>query len=98
MHGPFAGNGGWSIYRDYTFHSNSDDILRSDGNKAKEISDYMNQNPSARVAIDGSNERRVNNVRGALIDAGVPASRIRTGSLGDSQLRRGVGVAVLVSN
>ena len=57
--GPMAGDGGWSSYRDYTFNVNSDDILSADGNKAREIADYMNQNPSARVAIDGSNERRV---------------------------------------
>ena len=49
--GASAGNGGWSSYRDYTFNVNSDDILRSDGNKAREIADYTNRNPSSRVAI-----------------------------------------------
>jgi outer membrane protein OmpA-like peptidoglycan-associated protein len=97
-----AGNGSassnWSSYRDYTFSVNSDDILRSDRNKAQEIADYMNQNPSYRVAIDGSNERRVSNVRDALIDAGVPAYKIQTGAFGDPQLRRNSRVAVLVSN
>jgi outer membrane protein OmpA-like peptidoglycan-associated protein len=97
-----AGNGSassnWSSYRDYTFNVNSDDILRSDRNKAQEIADYMNQNPSYRVAIDGSNERRVSNVRDALIDAGVPAYKIQTGAFGDPQLRRNSRVAVLVSN
>jgi hypothetical protein len=58
----------------------------------------MNQNPSARVAIDGSNERRVGRVRNALIDAGVPANKIQTGSFGDPQQRRDGRVAVLVSN
>ena len=46
--GASAGNGGWSSYRDYTFNVNSDDILRSDGNKAREIADYTNRNPSSR--------------------------------------------------
>ena len=55
-----AGGGSWSSYRDYTFNPNDDDILRVDGNKAREIADYMNRNPSYRVAIDGSNSRRVN--------------------------------------
>ena len=95
--GPAGGNGsGWSFYRDYTFNVNSDAILRSDGNKAQEISDYMNQNPSARVAIDGSNDRRVSSVRDALINAGVPAHKIQTGSFDDPQLRRDGRVAVLV--
>jgi outer membrane protein OmpA-like peptidoglycan-associated protein len=96
--GSSAGNGGWSSYRDYTFNVNSDDILRSDGNKAREIADYMDRNPSARVAIDGSNERRVSNVRDAVINAGVPAYKIQTGAFGDPQVRRDGQVAVLVSN
>ena len=93
-----AGGGGWNSYRDYTFNVNSDDILSSDGNKAREIADYMNQNPSFRVAIDGSNARRVSNVRDALINAGVPAYKIQTGAFGDPQLRRNSRVAVLVSS
>jgi hypothetical protein len=90
--------GGWNPYRDYSFSVNSDDILSSDGNKAREIADYMNQNPSARVAIDGSSNRRVNNVRNALISAGVPAYKIQTGEFGNAQNRRDGRVAVLVSN
>ena len=66
--------------------------------KAREIADYMNRNPSARIAIDGFNGRRVNTVRSALIDAGVPAARIQTGQFGDAQQRRDSRVAVLVSN
>jgi outer membrane protein OmpA-like peptidoglycan-associated protein len=93
-----AGEGRWSSYRDYTFSVNSDDILRSDGNKAREIADYMDQNPSFRIAIDGSNERRVSNVRAALIDAGVPAYKIQTGAFGDPQRRTNSRVVVLVSS
>jgi outer membrane protein OmpA-like peptidoglycan-associated protein len=96
--GPLAGGSRWSSYRDYTFASNDDGILRVDGNKAREIAEYMNQNPSYRIAIDGSNDRRVSNVRSALIDAGVPAYKIQTGAYGDAQLRRDGRVAVLVSN
>jgi outer membrane protein OmpA-like peptidoglycan-associated protein len=93
-----AGDARWTSYRDYTFSVNSDDILRSDGNKAREIADYMNQNPSFRIAIDGSNERRVSNVRAALIDAGVPAYKIQTGAFGDPQRRSNTLVVVLVSS
>jgi outer membrane protein OmpA-like peptidoglycan-associated protein len=94
--GPMAGGGGWNSYRDYTFNLNSDAILISDSNKASEIADYLNQNPSARVAIDGSNPQRVNNVRNALLNAGVPAHKIQTGAFGDPQNRRNSRVAVLV--
>jgi len=88
----------WSSYRDYRFNVNSDDILSSDGNKAREVADYLQQNPSARVAIDGSSERRVSRVRTALMDAGVPAYKIQTGAFGDAQQRRDGQVMVLVSN
>jgi hypothetical protein len=90
--------GGWNPYRDYTFNVNSNEILSSDGNKAREIADYMNQNPSARVAIDGTNQNRVARVRSALIDAGVPAYKIETGQFDNPQLRREGRVAVLVSS
>jgi len=93
-----GGNARWSSYRDFTFNVNSNDILRDDGNKAREIANYMNQNPSARIAIDGANDRRVDNVRAALMDAGVPAYKIQTGAFGDAQFRRDNRVAVLVSN
>ena len=99
--GPAGAQGpmlGWSSYRDFTFDGDSDDILRSDDNKAQEIADYLAQNPSFRVGIDGASESRVANVRDALTDAGVPTAKIQTGDFGDAQLRRESRVAVLVSN
>lgn len=98
VRGPMAEGGSWSPYRNYAFNAGSDTILVSDGNKAWEVAQYMNQNPSYRVAIDGANGRRVSNVRDALINAGVPAYKIQTGSYGDPQLRRDDRVAVLMSN
>jgi hypothetical protein len=98
--GPLAGgsSGRWSFYRDFTFAGNSDDILRSDSNKAREIADYLNRNPSARVAIDGPSQRYVHSVVDALKDAGVPAYKIQTGAFGDPQLKSDRRVAVLVSS
>jgi outer membrane protein OmpA-like peptidoglycan-associated protein len=96
--GPGGPGSSWSLYRDYTFNVNSDDILRSDSNKAWEIADYMNRNPSFRVGIDGSNQYRVGKVRDALINAGVPAYKIQTGAFGDPQQRRDRSVQVLVSS
>ena len=96
--GSIAGNSGWSSYRDYTFNANSNEILGSDSSKAREVANYMDRNPTVRVGIDGSNERRVVVVRDALIVAGVPAAKIQTGAFGDPQLRRDGRVGVLVSN
>ena len=64
--------------------------------KPSEIAAYVRQNPSVRLGIDGStdllrgtnqynaalSQRRVGNVRDALIQAGVPADRIETGGFG----------------
>ena len=96
--GAMAGNGGWNSYVDYTFEANSNEILRSDRNKAGDVAKYMDRNPSQRIALDSSNARRVGVVRTALIDAGVPAYKIESGAVGDPQLRRDGRVEVLVSN
>jgi len=96
--GGLSGNSRWSFYRDFTFNGYSDNISGSDSNKSREIANYMNQNPSLRVGIDGSNVNRVSNVRDALINAGVPGYKIETGAFGDPQLRRDGRVAVLVSS
>jgi outer membrane protein OmpA-like peptidoglycan-associated protein len=82
----------------------------TDTRKVSEITEYMNQNPSLRLGIDGSmdprgsdprsqdlSDRRVNTVRDALIQAGVPANRIQAGSFGDAGARRDRRVEVLVS-
>jgi outer membrane protein OmpA-like peptidoglycan-associated protein len=95
--GPMVGSSGWNSYLDYTFNSNDDNIISGDRDKAREIAAYMNNNPSALIALDGSNAQRVNNVRGALLNAGVPASRIQTGAYGNPQYRHNSRVAVLVS-
>jgi hypothetical protein len=58
----------------------------------------MYQNPSVRAAIDGPNPVRVNNVREALIQAGVSPNRIQTGAFGNPQLRGDRRVEVLLSS
>ena len=88
----------WILYRDFTFEGRSDDIIRADSNKAREIANYLSQNPNARVAVDGPSQRYVHSVVDALKEAGVPASKIQTGTFGDPQLRGDRRVAVLVSN
>jgi outer membrane protein OmpA-like peptidoglycan-associated protein len=88
----------WSAFRDYSFNSYSDAILRSDSAKARDIADYLNRNPSARVAIDGYNPSRAAVVRTALLNAGVPDHKIQVGAYVEPQDRRLNNVVVLVSN
>ena len=93
-----AAASGWTIYRDFTFAGRSDDILSSDSDKPRQIAEYTRRNPSNKIAIDGPNKRYVHSVYDALIDAGVPASRIETGTYGNAQTRQDHQVVVLVSN
>jgi peptidoglycan-associated lipoprotein len=83
-------------------------VQNNDAAKAANIAAYLKANPSLQLALDGTMatngadpknqalaERRVASVRNALIDAGVPASKIRTGAYGDPQTRRDRRVEVL---
>jgi outer membrane protein OmpA-like peptidoglycan-associated protein len=70
----------------------------------------MSENPSLQVAIDGSmdprgtdprnqnlSDRGIAAVRDAFIQAGVPVSRIQTGTFGDPNLTRDRRVELLIS-
>jgi outer membrane protein OmpA-like peptidoglycan-associated protein len=96
--GPIAGKSGWNSHADYTFGTNSNEILRADRNKARDVATYMERNPSQRIALDSSSTSRVGVARAALIDAGLPVDRIQSGGYGDPQLRRDGRVEVLVGN
>jgi outer membrane protein OmpA-like peptidoglycan-associated protein len=100
----------WTSYRDFMFEYEKANIQPSDSTKVSEIAAYMKQNPSLQVGIDGSmdprgtdprnqnlSDRRVDAVRTALINAGVPASRIKTGAFGDKDLAKDRRVEVLFS-
>jgi outer membrane protein OmpA-like peptidoglycan-associated protein len=99
----------WTSFRDFWFDFNKADLSSSEKSKVSEVAAYMKQNPSLRVGIDGSmdprgadprnqdlSDRRVSAVREALIQAGVPASKIQAGAFGDTQLTRDRRVDVLV--
>ena len=100
----------WTSFRDFTFDYNKSEMQAADTTKVAEIAAYMKQNPSLQVGIDGSmdprgtdprdqnlSDRRVSTVREALIRAGVPADKIKTGAFGDTQLARDRRVEVLIS-
>jgi outer membrane protein OmpA-like peptidoglycan-associated protein len=93
---PAAPATGWILLRDILFDYDTADIRPSETGKISEIAAYVKQNPSVRVGIDGStdllrgtnrynlalSERRIANVRDALIRTGVSADRIETGRFG----------------
>ncbi|MES1194483.1 MAG: OmpA family protein, partial [Opitutus sp.] len=100
--------GQWTSYRDFNFAYNDSRISKSDDMKVASIAAYMRDNPSLSLALDGTmdphgsdprdqalNDRRVDAVRSALIEAGVPSYRIKTGAYGDPLTRRDRRVEVL---
>jgi len=93
---PDASATGWVSLRDIMFGFDTADIRPSEMGKISEVTTYVKQNPSVRVGIDGVtdlqrgtnqhnvdlSQRRIANVRDALIRSGVPADRIETGRFG----------------
>jgi outer membrane protein OmpA-like peptidoglycan-associated protein len=98
----------WISYRTFWFDYNTVSLRGSDNGQVSEIAEYMKQNPSLKLGIDGSipsgsnlsnqdlSDRRVSTVYNALINAGVPYSRIEKGVFGDAQLARDRRVEVLL--
>jgi len=103
--------GSWTSYRDYSFSYNDASIATADLDKTAGIASYMRDHPSQQLGLDGTmdpngtdpkdqelSDRRVAAVRTNLVDAGVPASRIKVGTFGDPAARRDRRVEVLFSN
>ena len=99
----------WTLYRDFQFDYDSSELSASAKKKVSEIAHYMKKNPSLAVGIDGSADprgkdarnleachHRVIAIRDALIEAGVPSSRIQVGAFGDTHLVKDRRVAVLL--
>lgn len=93
----------WTSYRDLWFASNGASLQSSESSKVIEIAEYVKENPSLEIGLHGSDprdqdlsDRRVGAVRDALMQAGVPSSRIQTGAFGDARLARDQRVEVLI--
>jgi hypothetical protein len=94
----------WVSYRDFWFNPNSADILVAQHGVITDMADYTKRNPSLILGIDGYtgsknaelNKSRAAAVRDALVNAGVPADRIRSGDFGEPKLRREGRVEVLI--
>jgi hypothetical protein len=95
----------WTAYRAITFDDGTADIRASDRGTVSEIATYLAKNPSLEVGIDGTadpyyqslSEGRVNTVRTALMQAGVPDHKIRRGTFNDPLFVRNGRVEVLLS-
>ncbi len=85
----------WTLVKEFMFDYDRPDIRYSESRKPAEVATYMSQNPSVRLGIAGYtdrqstdqynlplSQRRVATVRDALIQAGVSADRIETGTFG----------------
>jgi outer membrane protein OmpA-like peptidoglycan-associated protein len=85
----------WTLVKEFMFDFDRSDIRYSESRKPAEVAAYMSQNPSVRLGLAGYtntqstdqynlplSQRRVATVRDALIQAGVPADRIETGTFG----------------
>ncbi len=84
---------GWVSLREILFAYDKAEVRASEMSKIADIAAYVNQNPGVRVGIDGStdllrgtnqynvalSQKRVANVREALVRTGVAANRIESG-------------------
>ncbi len=90
----------WTKFKDFLFDFDKSDLRSNEESKVSEIKAYMQQNPAVIVGIDGYtdprgtdkynqalSERRVEVIRSALVNAGVPNSKITTGAFGEMRLK-----------
>jgi outer membrane protein OmpA-like peptidoglycan-associated protein len=88
----------WTSFRDFLFDFDQSFVRQNETSKVAEIAMHLQQNPTYTVGIDGYtdprgtskynqalSQRRVDAVRTALMNAGVPASRILTGAFGEQR-------------
>ncbi|MFT5207674.1 MAG: outer membrane protein OmpA-like peptidoglycan-associated protein [Candidatus Omnitrophota bacterium] len=89
--------GYWEPYEQFSFAHNEISLDVENVKRAKEITNYLIQNPSLQVGIDGAaanlsdqsqNNLRVNVIRTMLVDAGVSPARISVRAIVAINLRR----------
>jgi outer membrane protein OmpA-like peptidoglycan-associated protein len=99
----------WTSYREFWFETNEAGLHNADRAMVSQIATYLRDNPSLQIGVDGSldsrntnsgdrnlGQQRVKSICDALVAAGVPANRIKTGAFGDPQLRRDQRVELLL--
>lgn len=93
---------GWAKFNNILFDFDRSDIRADETSKVAAIAEYLQQNPSAKIGIDGYadprgtdtynqalSERRVSAIQDALVKAGVPSDKIVTGAFGEKRLKCG---------
>jgi outer membrane protein OmpA-like peptidoglycan-associated protein len=86
----------WESFKDILFDFDKSDVRADEVGKIKEIVEFMKQNPTFEIGIEGYadprgtdaynqalSERRVNAIRNALVTGGASASGIRLGAHGE---------------
>ncbi len=93
----------WVLYKEFNFNSNETSLNKENMNVVSEIADYIKNNPSLKIGIDGTamkaneqalNDKRVQNIKQALMDKGMASNKIGLGSMGVENLRRSGRIAV----
>jgi outer membrane protein OmpA-like peptidoglycan-associated protein len=90
----------WTAFKDILFDFDKSNLRTNEQREINQIAAYLRENPNFTVGIDGHadprgtpgynqslSERRVNTIKNALMQAGVPADRIQSGAFGESRLK-----------
>jgi len=98
--GPTRSVEGWTSFNEVRFDLNQTYIRTDEMYKVSDVVTYIQKNPSHRVGIDtfadpigtdpynvSLGQRRVDAVRDALINAGLPASKITKGGIGQARFQ-----------
>ena len=90
----------WTAFNDFLFDFDKANVRQNEMSKVSDIAAHLQKNPSLTVGIDGHtdprgtdlynqalSERRVDAIKSALMNAGVPADKIKTGAFGESKVK-----------
>jgi peptidoglycan-associated lipoprotein len=96
--GKAGADAAWLSVSDILFDFDKADIRQEEAQKIRQVANHMKQNETLIIRIDGHadprggdrynaalSERRVDAVRRALVDAGVPAERIEMAAFGEKR-------------
>ncbi|HEY7037743.1 MAG TPA: OmpA family protein [Methylomirabilota bacterium] len=96
--GPSGAPQAWTSFNDILFDFDKSIVRSSETPKVDKLVQYMKDNPNIEIGLDGYtdprgtppynqklSQRRVDAVKAALVGAGVPSGRIRTGAFGETR-------------